>query len=129
MVKESVTVKIFRYNPETDAGPTYQTYIVPWEETGNVMQLLKLIYKTMDNTLAFSYYACGYRFCANCMMTINGSPGFACFKKVSPGEKLLLEPMKNYPIIRDLAVDFGRKVSTTEGTFTISKGVIVKKFS
>jgi succinate dehydrogenase/fumarate reductase-like Fe-S protein len=100
---------------------------VPWEETGNVMQLLKQIYKTLDNTLAFSYYACGYRFCNNCMMTINGLATQACFRKVSPGEELLLEPMKGYPIIRDLAVDFGKKITTPEGTFRISKGVIIKK--
>ena len=125
----TVTVRIFRYNPETDAGPTYRTYAVPWEETGNVMQLLKQIYKTLDNTLAFSYYACGYRFCNTCMMTINGSVTHACFRKVSPGEELLLEPMKGYPIIRDLAVDFGRKITTPEGTYRISKGVIIKKIA
>ena len=58
MAKGTVTAKIFRYNPETDAAPTFKTYVVPWEETGNVMQLLKQIYKTLDNTLAFNYYAC-----------------------------------------------------------------------
>ena len=127
MAKGTVTAKIFRYNPETDLAPTFQTYVVPWEETGNVMQLLKQIYKTMDNTLAFNYYACGYRFCNNCMMTINGLPTQACFRKVKPGDELLLEPMKGHPIIRDLAVDFGRKISTPEGTYRISKGVILKK--
>lgn len=123
----TVSVKIFRYNPETDVGPRYQTYVVPWEETGNVMQLLKQIYKTLDNTLAFSYYACGYRFCNNCMMTINGSATQACFRKVSPGEELLLEPMKGYPVIRDIAVDFGKKIITPEGTFRITRGTVIKK--
>jgi len=128
MAKEkTVTVKIFKYNPETDAGPTYKIYAVPWEETGSVMQLLKQIYKTLDNTLAFSYYACGYRYCNNCMMTINGSAKHACFAQVSPGDELLLEPMKGYLIIRDLAVDFGRKITTAEGTYRISKGVTIKK--
>lgn len=125
--KKTVTVKIFKYSPETEAGPTYKTYVVPWEETGNVMQLLKQIYKTQDNTLAFSYYACGYRFCNTCMMTINGSAKHACFTKVSPGDELLLEPLKGYPIIRDLAVDFGKKIITAEGTYRISKGVTIKK--
>lgn len=129
MSEKTVTVKILKYNPETDVGPRYKTYVVPWEETGNVMQLLKQIYKTLDNTLAFNYYACGYRFCNNCRMTINGSPGFACFTKVKPGDELLLEPMKNFPVIRDLAVDFGRTITTTEGTFRVSKGATIRKIS
>ena len=127
--EKKARVRIFRFNPETDAGPTYQTYLVPWEETGSLMQLLKQIYKTLDNTLAFNYYACGYRYCNNCMMTVNGSPKHACFTKVSPGDELLLEPMKGYPVIRDLAVDFGKKITGAEGTYRISKGTIIRKLA
>lgn len=127
MAKETVKVTIFKYNPEKDLGPTYKTFVVPWSETGNVMQLLKQIYKTLDNTLAFHYYACGYRFCNSCLMTINGSGALACFTKVKPGDELLLEPMKGYPVLRDLAVDFGRTITTPEGTYKISKGTIIKR--
>ena len=63
------------------------------------------------------------------MMTINGSPKHACFTKVRPGDELLLEPMKGYPVIRDLAVDFGKKVKGAEGTYRISRGVSIKKLA
>ena len=125
--KETVKVKIFRYNPDTDTAPTYKTYVIPWTEMGNVLQLLKEIYQTMDRTLAFHYYCCGYKFCNQCMMTINGKAAHACFTKVNPGDELVLEPMKSYPIIRDLVVDFGRKIATSEGTYQISKGATIKQ--
>ena len=124
--KEIVKVKIFRYNPETDTIPSYRTYEVKWNFIGNVVQLLKKIYEEQDRTLAFRYYACGYQFCNGCMMTINGKPTHACFTKVRPGDELTLEPMSGYPIIRDLAVDFGRQYVTPEGAYNISKGVMIK---
>lgn len=125
--KDVVKVKIFRYNPDTDIAPTYRTYEVPWDKVGNVLQLLKQIYEQMDRTLAFRYYACGYRFCNTCMMTINGKGTLACFTKVKPEDELTLEPMKGYPIIRDLVVDFGRTVTTPEGTYEISRGTTIKQ--
>ena len=126
--KGIVKVKIFRYNPDTDVAPTYKTYIVPWEGTGNVTQLLKQVYEEMDRTLAWRYYACGYHTsCNNCVMTINGQAAKACFTKVKPGDELTLEPMKGYPIIRDLAVDLGMTVPTGEASYEVSKGAIVKQ--
>ena len=127
MTQEIVKVKIFRYNPDTDTAPTYQTYEVPWQGIGNVLQLLKQIYEDMDRTLAFRYYACGYQFCNTCMMTINGKGVHACFTKVKAGDELTLEPMKGYPVIRDLVVDFGRTVPTSDGTYEISRGTTIKQ--
>ena len=122
-----VKVKIFRYNPDVDFGPSYQTYVVPWEEKGNVLQVLKAIYDDHDRTLAFPYYACGFKYCNGCMMTINGKVAHACLTLVDPGDELILEPLKSYPIIRDLVVDRGRKYVMTEGTYEISRGAVIKE--
>ena len=127
MSKETVKVRIFRYNPDTDLAPTYQTYEVPWQGIGNVLQLLKHIYDEVDSTLAFHYYACGYQFCNTCMMMINGKGVHACITKVKAGDDLVLEPMVGYPVIRDLAVDFGRRITTPEGTYKLSKGTTITR--
>jgi len=128
MVEGKVKVKIFRYNPDMDNFPTYKTYEVPWNEKGNVLQLLKTIYKDLDRTLAFKYYSCGFKFCNSCMMLINGKPAHACLTLVKPGDEITIEPMPGYPIIRDLVVDFGRKVSTPEGVvYEIRKGAYVRR--
>ena len=127
MTEKIVKVKVFRYNPDVDLAPTYRIYEVPWDEAGNVLQLLKTIYETLDKTIAFRYYSCGFKFCNGCMMTINGRVAHACFTVINPGEELVLEPLKGYPVIRDLVVDFGRKVTTEERTYDLSKGANVKE--
>ena len=123
MTHTTVKATIFRYNPDTDAAPTYQTYEVPWTEKGLVIQLLKTIYVDIDRTLAFRYYACGHKVCNGCMMKINGKPTHACFTFVLPGDELRIEPMPGYPIIRDLVVDFGRRV----GPYEIRRGAVIRK--
>ncbi len=126
-VEGKVKAKIFRYNPNTDEMPTFKTYEVSWQERGNVLQLLKQIYEDQDGTLAFPYYACGFKFCNGCLMTINGIVTHGCMTLVDPGDEILLEPMKGYPIIRDLVVDHGRTFTSPEGyTYEISKGANVK---
>ena len=125
-VKGTVKAKIFRYNPDIDLSPTYKTYEIQWEGKGNVLQLVKQIHDEQDRTLAFNNFACGYKFCNGCMMTINGKPAHACLTYVEPGNEFVIEPMKGRPIIRDLVVDFGRKVVTPEGTFEISRGTVLK---
>ena len=134
MAKSTIKAKVFRFNPETDALPKYQTYEVPWvapdefqSERGNVLQVLKAIYESLDATLAFPYYCCGYKFCNGCMMTINGVPTHACGYMVEPGDEVVLEPMKGYPVIRDLVVDWGRKYVTADGIVEVSRGAIIKE--
>ena len=119
--------KIFRFDPTVDTYPTYKTYEVNWEERGNAIQLLKQIYEEKDKTLAFPYYACGFKFCNGCMMTINGKVTHACRTPIKPGEEVLVEPMAGQPVIKDLVVDFGITSTTPEYTFEIKKGTIVTK--
>ena len=47
-------------------------------------------------------------------MIINGKPRLACFTKVSEldSDVVTIEPMNNFPIIRDLAVKFERLFDT-----------------
>ncbi|MCJ7760763.1 2Fe-2S iron-sulfur cluster-binding protein, partial [Candidatus Bathyarchaeota archaeon] len=105
-----VTAKIFRYNPKTDLYPSYKTYEVPVEERLVILQVLKQIFEKQDRTLAFRYYSCARKLCNGCMMMINGQAKHACMTVVKPGDKITLEPFAGYPIIRDLVVDFGRKL-------------------
>jgi succinate dehydrogenase/fumarate reductase-like Fe-S protein len=125
--KGIVKAKIFRFNPDTDLSPTYRTYAVKWEGKGNVLQLVKQIHDEQDRTLAFNNFACGYKFCNGCMMTINGNAAHACLTLVEPGNEFTIEPFKSYPLIKDLVVDFGTKVTTPTGTYEISKGAIIKE--
>src|SRR4030065_2809899 len=99
MSKGTVKVKIFRFNPDNDAYPSYKTYEVPIDEKMTVLHVLKHIFENQDQTLAFRYYSCGFKFCNSCMMMINGKPKHACLTMVNAGDQLLLEPLKDYPVI------------------------------
>ncbi|MCJ7634579.1 2Fe-2S iron-sulfur cluster-binding protein, partial [Candidatus Bathyarchaeota archaeon] len=110
-----------------DVAPSYKTYEVQWEGEGNVLQLVKQIHDEQDRSLAFVNFACGYKFCNGCMMTINGQATHACMTFVKPGNEFVLEPLKGHPIIKDLVVDFGTKVTTPTGTYEISKGAVLKE--
>jgi succinate dehydrogenase/fumarate reductase-like Fe-S protein len=50
-----------------------------------------------------------------------------CSRPLKPGESLLIEPMKGYPVIKDLAVDFGLTITTPEGIFKKMEGAVIKK--
>ena len=129
MTSGTVTAKVFRYDPDADIYPTYKTYEIPCEEKMMVLQILKEIYEKQDRTLAFRYYSCAFKLCNGCMMMINGQAKHACMTVVKPGDTFTVEPMTGYPIIRDLVVDFGKKVRTPDGTFNIYRGRMLKKNS
>lgn len=127
MSKGTVKVKVFRYNPDRDTYPSFKTYDVPIEEKTQLLQVLNSIYEDVDKTLAFRRFCCGYKFCNSCLMTINGKVGNACQKTLEAGDEVTVEPLEGFPVIRDLVVDYGRKVATPEGTFNMQRGVSIKK--
>lgn len=129
MSNQVVTAKVFRFDPDKDLYPTYKTYTVPCTEKMQVLQVLSDIYENQDRTLAFRNFSCGHKMCRNCMMMVNGAAKFGCMTIVNPGDSVTVEPLAGYPVIRDLAIDFERKVQTADGTFNIQSkgGPVIKK--
>jgi len=99
---KTVTITISRYNPETDEHPLFRKYEVPCGEQELVLGALFHIYEKMDSTLLFSH-GCRYRNCGKCAIKINGKPALACETLLADG--MVLEPLDNLPVMRDLAVD------------------------
>jgi len=100
-------LKIFRFNPDTDAVPYYKTYTLPWTEGLTMLGALRMIYATIDPGLGFRNYFCGRGLCAGCRVTVDGTIKKACHVILEVGREYVVEPIKNYPVIRDLVVDFG----------------------
>ena len=63
----------------------------------------------------------------SCLMMVDGKGMRTCSRVLEPGECILLEPMKGFPIIKDLVVDFGINVTTPEGVFKKMEGTILKR--
>jgi succinate dehydrogenase/fumarate reductase-like Fe-S protein len=127
MSNQPVSLKIFRYDPDIDQVPTYKNYQVPWSEGLLLLSALKYIRDHLDETLAFRDYSCGCSWCLSCMMMVDGKGMRTCSRPLKPGESLLVEPMMGFPVIRDLAVDFGMTITTPEGVFKKMEGTVIKR--
>ncbi len=110
---KSVTLKISRYNPKTDSGPKFVEYTIPYQKWTTVLDAILEVKKYLDHSIAVRY-SCRQASCGSCGMKINGRPRLACFTKISElnSNVVTVEPMDNFPIIRDLTVGFERMFST-----------------
>jgi succinate dehydrogenase/fumarate reductase-like Fe-S protein len=122
-----VVLTIFRFDPGADRAPRYERYQVPWKEGLLLLGALKYVHDNLDETLAFRDYCCGCSWCASCLMTVDGKGIQTCTRPLKPGEALTVEPMWGFPLIKDLAVDFGLSITTPEGTFRKMEGTLVRK--
>ena len=122
-----VSLKIFRYDPVNDQMPTYKTYEVPYHEGLLLLTAIKYVRDHIDDTLSFRDYCCGCSWCMSCIMMVDGKGMRTCSRVLHPGERILVEPMKGYPVIKDLAVDFGLKFKTPEGVFKKMEGTVLRR--
>jgi succinate dehydrogenase / fumarate reductase iron-sulfur subunit len=101
-----VTVKVFRFNPEKDKKPHYETYKVTAELTDRVLDLLEHIKGYFDGTLSFRR-SCAHGICGSDAMRINGRNYLACKALVKDmhSDKITVEPVLGLKVIKDLIVD------------------------
>ena len=96
---------IYRYNPETDAQPTMQDYVVDIAPEGKMVLDAILLIKTQDETLSVRT-SCREGVCGSDAMNINGKNGLACITPLADlKEPIVLRPLPGQPVIRDLVVD------------------------
>lgn len=109
----SITLRIARYNPEQDDTSKFMEFTVPYEKWTTVLEAILEVKKHFDHSVAVRY-SCRQATCGSCGMIINGKPRLACFTKISElnSNVVTVEPMNNFPIIRDLAVKFERLFDT-----------------
>ena len=110
---KSITLRIARFNPEKDQSTQFMEFNVPYEEWTTVLEAILEVKKHYDHSVAVRY-SCRQATCGSCGMIINGKPRLACFTKISElnSDVVTVEPMNNFPIIRDLAVKFERLFDT-----------------
>lgn len=110
---KSITLRIARFNPQNDSDTKFMEFKVPVEKWTTVLEVILDVKKHFDHSVAVRY-SCRQATCGSCGMIINGKPRLACFTKVSElnSDVVTVEPMHNFPIIRDLAVRFDRLFDT-----------------
>ena len=112
---DQITLQVARYRPEEEAAPTFQEYDVPCPKEWVVLDGLNYVKDRLDGTLSYRW-SCRMGICGSCGMTVNGEPKLTCatfLADYAPGP-VRVEPLRNFPVIRDLVVeigDFMRKLS------------------
>jgi len=100
---ETIEIKIFRYRPEIEKEPTFQSYEVPFREDWVVLDAINYIKDEIDGTLSYRW-SCRMGVCGSCGMMINDVPKLSCavFLKEYYPKKICLEPLTGFPVERDL---------------------------
>jgi len=105
---ESIRLQVTRYRPDKDRVPGCQEYDVPLRKEWTVLDGLNHVKNEVDTTLAFRW-SCRMGICGSCGMNVNGEPKLTCATFLSdyaPGP-VTVEPLGNFPVVRDLVVDIG----------------------
>jgi len=132
MAKVNIKVKVLRYNPESDPKPNWKTYDVEVEEDVTILDVLNEIHWNIDGTLSYRR-SCRSAICGSCAMKVNGRNVLACETPLHmfKGNKLKIEPLPGFKIIKDLVVDwdeFFAKLERIKPYLMLNKPIPDKEF-
>ncbi|MGA3022830.1 MAG: succinate dehydrogenase/fumarate reductase iron-sulfur subunit [Thermoplasmata archaeon] len=104
----SVPFDVYRYQPGKDSAARYQRYTLDLVPHTPVLTALLQIRAETDPSLGLRY-SCRSAICGSCAMQINSKSRLACETQVGPEVarhgRIVVEPMRNQPVLRDLIVD------------------------
>ncbi len=103
---QTINLEVFRYLPDQEDQPRFQTYNVPYREDWVVLDALNYIKDYLDGTLTYRW-SCRMGVCGSCGMMVNGTPKLTCaaFLKDYFPYTVRVEPLANFPVMRDLVVN------------------------
>jgi len=100
-----MNVTVQRGTAETPARS--ETFEVPAYDNQTVLDVVSWIQQNADPTLTYRF-ACRVGMCGSCAMMVNGVPRWTCrthVSKVLDGDRISIAPLRNLPVIKDLAAD------------------------
>src|SRR5262249_61565552 len=97
--RKTVTLEVFRYLPDQDAQPRFQTYTVPFHEDWVVLDALNYIKDHIDGTLSYRW-SCRMGVCGSCGMMVNGQSKltYAAFLQDYDGS-IRVEALVSFPVL------------------------------
>jgi succinate dehydrogenase / fumarate reductase iron-sulfur subunit len=109
------TLKIRRYLPESGRGPFWEEFKVELEDSLSVLDGILQAKDRDDGSLAVRC-SCRAAICGSCGVMINGESTLACKTQIGHAhqaanrrnggsEPIVVEPMANMPVIKDLVTD------------------------
>ncbi|HKF78891.1 MAG TPA: succinate dehydrogenase iron-sulfur subunit [Candidatus Dormibacteraeota bacterium] len=99
-------VSVARFDPARDKKPRLDSYEVPLNDDWVVLDALNWIKSNADGSVSYRW-SCRMGICGSCGMNVNGQPKLGCsafLRDYAPGP-VVVQPLNNFPIIRDLVID------------------------
>lgn len=104
------TVKFRVFRQKGGEKPYYDEFDLEVNPDEYVLDAIERIWAFHDRSLCFRH-ACHHSTCGACGMRINGVEKLTCITPIrdvtQDGGAVRVEPMRNFPVISDLAVDMG----------------------
>jgi succinate dehydrogenase / fumarate reductase iron-sulfur subunit len=108
------TIQVRRYDPESGQAAYWQDFTVDLEPERSVLDAILRAKWDEDGSLSIRC-SCQAAICGSCGVRINGKSALACNTKLSDArdkaqvktgtDRIVVEPMGNMPVIKDLIVD------------------------
>ena len=89
------------------AGGAFVGYDVPCHHSQTILDVVTWIQRHLEPALGYRF-ACRVGMCGSCAMMVNGIPRWTCrthVDKVTENKRITIEPLRNLPVIKDLACD------------------------
>ncbi|MEQ1768971.1 MAG: succinate dehydrogenase iron-sulfur subunit [Devosia sp.] len=99
-------LRVYRYDPDTEANPRIDTYFVDLDDCGPmVLDALLTIKNKIDPTLTLRR-SCREGICGSCSMNIDGLNTLACTKAMDDIKgPIRIYPLPHMPVVKDLVPD------------------------
>ncbi len=101
-----VTLKVFRFDPDVDSHPRYDSFAIAAKKGMTVLEGLLQVLESRDPSLSLRF-ACREGVCGSCAMFINGSYRLACQTQLEglKARQVWVSPLPHMAIIKDLVVE------------------------
>ncbi len=113
------TVKFMVYRQKGQSNSHYDEFTLKVNPEEYVLDAIERIWAFFDRSLCFAH-ACHHSTCGACGMRVNGVEKLTCITLIrsvtKDGGTVRVDPLRNFPIISDLAVDMGRLYVNNEAT-------------
>lgn len=102
----TIALEVFRYRPDEEDEPSFQTYNVPYHKDWVVLDAINHIKDEIDGSLSYRW-SCRMGVCGSCGMMVNGEPKLTCaaFLRDYYPNTIRVEPLNYFPVIRDLIIN------------------------
>ena len=109
------TIRVRRFKPESGEGPYWEDFGVELDPTLSVLDGLLQAKDREDGSLSVRC-SCRAAICGSCGVKINGQSTLACLTQIGEAHEranrrnggsnpVVVEPMGNMPVVKDLVVD------------------------